>query len=131
MKKKVFSLISMISLMIASLLVLWSVGNVYAYEPEDVVDSNWLISAGVPYESNTKAGSTSGYGNFLLGQENVTLTTNAEDGFGLVGWQIVYTDEPSQSTYIDSSDLTVGEDNVASKTIQFGSGENQVDIRFD
>lgn len=131
MKKKVFSLISMISLMIASLLVLWSVGNVYAYEPEDVVDSNWLISAGVPYESNTKAGSTSGYGNFLLGQENVTLTTNAEDGFSLVGWQIVYTDEPSQSTYIDSSDLTVGEDNVASKTIQFGSGENQVDIRFD
>ena len=131
MKKKVFSLISMISLMVASLLILWSVGNVYAYEPEDVVDSNWLISAGVPYESNTKAGSTSGYGNFLLGQENVTLTTNAEDGFGLVGWQIVYTDEPSQSTYIDSSDLTVGEDNVASKTIQFGSGENQVDIRFD
>lgn len=131
MRKKVFSLISIISLVIASLFVLWSVGNVYAYEPDELVDSNWLISEGVPYESDTIAGSTSGYGKFLLGQDDVTLTTNALEGFTLVGWQIVYTDSPTNSTYIDSSDLTIGENNVASKTIQFGDGENQVDIRFD
>ena len=128
MKKKVLSLFSIISLVIASLFVIYAVGNVYAYEPDELVDSNWLVNEGVPYQSDLTAGQTSGYGKFVLGEENITLTTNANEGFHLEGWQIVYTDEPTNITYVDSSDLTVDGSGVGSKTIQFGESGNQVDI---
>ncbi len=128
MKKKVLNLFSIISLLIASLFVFYAVGKVYAYEPDELVDSNWLVNDGVAYQSNLSVGSTSGYGKFVLGEENITLTTNANEGFRLDGWQIVYTDEPTNITYIDDSDLVVDEFGVGSKTIQFGEDANIVDI---
>lgn len=128
MKKKVINLFSIITLLVSSLLVMWSVGNVYAYEPDDQVDSYWLINEGVPYESDVVAGTTSGYGRFSLGEENIILTTNANEGYFLDGWQIVYTDNPENVTYVDSEDLSVDGSGVGSKTIQLGELENAVDV---
>lgn len=130
MKKRVFSLFSIITLVIASLFILLAVGNVYANDPDEWVDSNWLANDGEPYLSDKKAGSTTGYGRFLLGEEDVTLTANAEEGFYLAGWRIVYIDNPTIVTYIDSSDLII-ENGVASKTLPFGTDGNETTIRFD
>ena len=130
MKKRVFSLFSVITLVIASLFILLAVGNVYANDPDEWVDSNWLANDGEPYLSDKKAGSTTGYGRFLLGEEDVTLTANAEEGFYLAGWRIVYIDNPTIVTYIDSSDLII-ENGVASKTLPFGTDGNETTIRFD
>lgn len=60
--------------------------------------SNWLLQAkyagGTSYQpvrGEVQAGSTSGYGKFELNRKDVVLTTSANVGFQLVGWNVTYT----------------------------------------
>ena len=49
------------------------------------------------YISETRAGSTSGYGSYVLGN-TATLTATANDGFTIVGWALEYNDGISDHT---------------------------------
>ncbi len=123
MKSKLIALFSILPLVICSLFFLVPNGRVYS-ATEDKIDSYYLVN-GSPYKSNVVAGSTNGYGTFPLGEEEVTLTANANAGFKLVGWLITYNDEDSiydeKEQYIDSTNVVDGE-----KIVSLGEGENTV-----
>lgn len=126
MRKKVLSVFSILSLVLCSLMLFaggTTISSVQAVD-SDVQESHYLIDGSIRYESDLVVGNTSGYGNFLLGAENITLTTNAVVGFELVGWQMTYTNEPTNITYIDNTGLN--DDN--SKTIVHNVGSTSVDI---
>lgn len=124
MKKKIIGLFSILPMVIFSLFFLLPSSIVYSATSVDIVNSNYLIN-GTPYLSNVVAGTTSGYGSFPLGEENITLTASANSGFKLVGWLVQYNDEDSlsgeQEQYIDSTNLIDNQ-----KIVVIGSGENEI-----
>ncbi len=130
MKAKVLGLFSILPLVMLSLMFFMPSNSVYA-SSADIVNSQYLIDDGVPYESNIVSGTTSGYGTFPLGSEGIELTANANNGFKLVGWYITYNDfdetnpEASLSSgptqYIDASGLVDGV-----KTQTLGEGKTSI-----
>ena len=117
-RNKLIGLFSILALIISAFMVFSTIKSAYADESTtDVVESTYLLN-GEPYQSNLVAGDTSGYGKFVLNQENVTLSTTARSGFQLVGWQIIYLDRDSEASFIDANDLTAIDETSASKEIQ-------------
>ena len=58
---------------------------------ETAVTSQYMLQDGQlvdgkPVKTTEDAGTTSGYGKVVLGEKNVQLTAQANDGFVLVGW---------------------------------------------
>ena len=91
-----------------------------AVRETDVVESQYLLSATEEgneiYKSDRVAGQTTGYGNFVVGTKDVTITSNSNAGFALAGWQITYseqfieqeTGEVNKVVYVDSKNLVDG-----------------------
>ena len=76
-RNKLIGLFSILALIISAFMVFSTIKSAYADESTtDVVESTYLLN-GEPYQSNLVAGDTSGYGKFVLNQENVTLSTTA------------------------------------------------------
>ncbi len=61
---------------------------------ENLENSNWLVYRQgeeiLPYKDEVIAGQTSGYGKFVLNAKDVSLSTTANTGFELVGWNFTY-----------------------------------------
>ncbi len=116
------------ALVISSLLFLPSIEAYAVEEIPNRVESSWIydeVLDNEPFEGNEVAGSTEGYGRFILGADNVKLNSTANSGFSLVGWQIASLEaDVSNSTFIDaygldengSKNVTVSSTNL---TLQF------------
>ena len=129
-KNSLIGLFSILTLIVSAILVLSTIRTTFADESTtDVVESSYLLN-GDPYQSNLVVGETSGYGKFVLNQDNVTLTTTARSGFQLVGWQIVYLDRDNQTDFIDSADLTSIDETSASKEVQVDVGDVAITYTF-
>ena len=129
-KNSLIGLFSILTLIVSAILVLSTIRTTFADESTtDVVESSYLLN-GDPYQSNIVVGETSGYGKFVLNQDNVTLTTTARSGFQLVGWQIVYLDRDNQTDFIDSADLTTIDETSASKEVQVDVGDVAITYTF-
>lgn len=129
-KNRLIGLFSILTLIVSAILVLSTIRTTFADESTtDVVESSYLLN-GDPYQSNLVVGETSGYGKFVLNQDNVTLTTTARSGFQLVGWQIVYLDRDNQTEFIDSADLTTIDETSASKEVQVDVGDVAITYTF-
>lgn len=129
-KNSLIGLFSILTLIVSAILVLSTIRTTFADESTtDVVESSYLLN-GDPYQSNLVVGETSGYGKFVLNQDNVTLTTTARSGFQLVGWQIVYLDRDNQTEFIDSADLTSIDETSASKEVQVDVGDVAITYTF-
>jgi len=76
--------------------------TVYAAEPVSI-DSFYLENGATQYKANVAVGSASGYGNYKLGDENISLTATAKDGYKIVGWRIVLKDQNNKVEFIKSS----------------------------
>lgn len=108
-------------LVISSLIVLPSF-NIKSTQADnsDSVESCYLINGNDAYESDVVAGTTFGYGDYLLGTNNVSLTTHANAGFKVAGWKIIYAEENSkveqEFDFYTAEDLLTEDDIKYSKT---------------
>lgn len=119
MKKKV-SFIFMSLLVMCSLFFVAPLSGTYAYEPTDIVESRYMITTDIGdnqiYLSNELAGQTTGYGSFVLDARNVTLSTTAEQGFAVAGWNITYLDDDT-SEFVSADDATSNANNTYTQTV--------------
>lgn len=118
-----FKILMAIIVLVLGTLVFLPKDSVAYAENIDTIDATWLLKTdvdtdgteSVPYESNITVGKSWGYGKFMLGQERVTLGTEAKDGYQLVGWQITYNDQDDRIVYISkdivSNDNTIRVEN--------------------
>lgn len=99
MKKKAFGLIFSIMVAILSLVVCLPKSSVLAATLAQNKTSNYLLDdVGAPYESNIEAGEATGYGEYLLGDQNIDpITATAFEGFYIVGWRVTFTEVVSAS----------------------------------
>ena len=58
-----------------------------------------------PYQANVAVGQVSGTGEFVVGEEDVTLTATANANFQLIGWQVTYKDQSDKVEFYDISNL--------------------------
>ena len=126
MRKRISCIFTFV-LVICSLIFVAPLGGTYAYEPTDIVDSKYLITTDIGdnqvYLSNEVAGKTSGYGRFVIDAQNVTLSTTAEQGYSVAGWNITYVDE-DRSEFVNANDAVLGENNVYTQTVDIDSNYN-------
>ena len=104
MKKKIFLsvLLSFVAIFSCYFSFNTKITKAYAAEPVQV-DSFYLVNGTTQYKANTAVGSASGYGNFKLGDENISLSATAKDGFKLVGWRIVLEDQNNKVEFVKNS----------------------------
>ena len=107
MKKRV-----LLSLMLSLVAVLGccfsfnSKNNVVFAAAAESVESYYLINNGTPYKANQSVGTASGYGQYKVGDENVSISASALNGYKLVGWQVTLTEEnPNTNIYINDTNL--------------------------
>ncbi len=119
MKKSLGVVFTIMALVISSLLFLTPSTKVMAGDDlSNVIDSEYIFDSAIdsaPYKSADIAGTTAGYGKFMLGREDVELTTHANVGFTLVGWTII--SENGDKTFVDAESL----DENNSKQVTFSS----------
>lgn len=83
-----------------------SLNEVDAAAADTILQCSYLINNNVPYKSNRNVGTVEGTGKFVVGEENVVLTANANKNYQLVGWQVTYKEQSNATTYIDTTGLT-------------------------
>lgn len=97
MKKRAFGLIFSFAVAILSLVVCLPKNASFAAVVENTKLAYYLIDNDTPYESTIEAGVSKGYDEYLLGETNIKpIEATANDGFQLVGWRIVFTDDVSK-----------------------------------
>ena len=128
MKKKV-GFIFTFALVICSLFFAMPLSGTHAYEPTDEVDSKYLITTDYDnnevYLSNEVAGKTSGYGDFIIDERDITLSTTAQPGFKIAGWQILYVDSGT-TKFVDADEAGLV-DGIYTQTVEIDA-EYSVDI---
>lgn len=128
MKKKV-GFIFTFALVICSLFFAMPLSGTHAYEPTDEVDSKYLITTDYDnnevYLSNEVAGKTSGYGDFIIDERDITLSTTAQSGFKIAGWQILYVDSGT-TKFVDADEAGLV-DGIYTQTVEIDA-EYSVDI---
>lgn len=146
MKFKKASLIS-VCLVIFSLVLLFSfnfkttISHADGYNETDVADSYYLVDNSNGEEvflSNltSPVGKVYGYGKFKLG-ETKTITAEAQQGFKLVGFQVVYLEQENKTEFlsVNGADLSLNVDDEGytyfEKTLLDANGtEVQVSVKF-
>ena len=100
-----------------------NLSDVYAAAAGATTDVNYLKNEdGDIYEANTSVGSISGTGKYVLGNPNSALTANSKSNYQLVGWKIIYDDQPGKAPQFE--DTTGLVDN--KKTIELKDADNNV-----
>ena len=90
-------------LMLSTFCFLPKINQVYSADENEVqnyylINNLSLTSTDKIKKSSNVLGSTTGYGKFLLGEENITLTAKATDGYKIVGWFVGERDETNNLT---------------------------------
>ena len=97
MKKRAFGLIFCFAVAILSLVVCLPKNTSFAATVDNTKLAYYLLDDGKPYESTIEAGRSSGYDEYLLGETNIKpIEATANNGFALVGWRVVFTDNVSK-----------------------------------
>lgn len=108
MKKKLFLavLLSFVAIFGCCFSFNPKIEKAYAAE-ETKVDSFYLLNGSSQYRANSAVGSASGYGNFKLGDKNISLTVTAKEGYKLVGWRIVLKDQNNKVEFVNTNKTIV------------------------
>lgn len=75
-------------------------------EAETAVVSQYMLVGGNPEKTTENAGLTTGYGKVLTGDNDINISTKANDGFVLVGWYIVYNNDATNNEYVEIGSTT-------------------------
>ncbi len=106
-KKRIISIFALMISLLACCFVFANNNSIKVSAAENYQDCYYLLGEdSKAYLANTKVGKIEGLGQFVVGEENVTLTATANDNFKLVGWQITYSDQENKTIFIDDNDLT-------------------------
>ncbi len=97
MKRKAFGLIFGLVVAVLALVVSLPQKVTYAANVEKTKTATFLINNNLPYEADVDAGVSTGYDEYLLGEKNVEpIKATANQGFQIVGWRVVFTDDVSK-----------------------------------
>lgn len=109
MIKKANRILLLFAFIVISSLMFLPFNNISIVNAADgeLVASTWLAGNGTPYQSDMTVGYVSGYGKFILGEENVSLSAITNIGFKLTGFYIDETSEYIHMGIEDSAEYEV------------------------
>ena len=112
-KKKIISIFALMISLLACCFVFANNNSIRVSAAENYQDCYYMLGEdSKTYLSNTQVGTIEGLGQFVIGEENVTLAATANDNFKLVGWQIIFSDQADKTIFIDDNDLADHKKNV-------------------